>query len=484
MTICTKARTLNSGWFVFALLFLSQIASGQVKTKPSIKPNILWIVANDISNDLACYGNTLVHTPNLDGLAKRGVLYRNHIVVGAVCSPNRSAFITGMHAVSINSHNQFPTVRSPLPAGIKPVTEYLRQDGYYLANTKGPEMEGPYSSGYNFQHDAEKMYDGFSWEGRKPGQPFFAQVHLTNVHRPFFRDPSRPINPDQVVLPPYYPDHKIARQDWVMYLETIQLLDKQIGEILAKLKKDGLEENTVVFFFGDHGRAHIRDKQFLYDGGVNAPLIVSWPGKIRQGVKDDRLISNVDHAATLLQLAGVKQPDHMQGRDYLNAKSKPNSYVFSARDRCDGTLDRIRMVRTKDFKLIRNFYPDRPYTQYSSYKRYSYPMWTLMKVLKEQNKLNAAQSLFLADTRPEYELYDVKNDPHELNNLSGNSANNTKLNELKKVLNDWIAKADKGPHPENSEEIKKGIASMGADISVPEEQFLETWEKRLAQFFN
>ncbi len=462
------------------LLLNHQNTMGQLKKLPVERPNILWIVANDLSNDLGCYGNTLVHTPNLDRLAKKGVLYNNHITVGAVCSPNRSAFITGMHAVSINSHNQFPTKKAVLPEQIKPFTELLRNEGYYLANSKGPEMNGPYSSGYNFEHNAAEMYDGFSWSGRKPGQPFFAQVHLTHAHRPFERDLSRPVAVDKVILPPYYPDHLIARQDWALYLETIQLLDQQIGVILDKLREDGLEKNTIVFFFGDHGRAHIRDKQFLYDGGINAPLIISWPGMLPEGVKSNRLISNIDFAPTALELAGIAKPVYMQGRDFLNKKSRPNNYVFAARDRCDGTLDRIRMVRTKDFKLIRNFHPERPYTQYSSYKRYSYPVWTLMKVLQEKGQLTAAQLLFMAPERPPLELYDLKNDPHEIANLANNPKYKNKLNELNTVLDRWILEADKGPHPEAIEEIIKGRQSMGPDITVSEEAFLATWEKRLS----
>src|SRR5690606_9001876 len=188
--------------------------------------------------------------------------------------------------------------------------------GYYVANSRGIQMDKTsFYTGYNFEHEAEELFDGTDWRNRSPNQPFFAQVHLTYAHRPFEADPDNPINPDNVVVPPYYPDHPIARKDWSLYLETVQLLDRQIGSILQRLEDDGLADNTIVFFFADHGRPHVRGKQFLYDGGIHTPLIVRWPGHLSAGTKDDRMISNIDLGPTAMQLAGIEIPEYMQGRD-------------------------------------------------------------------------------------------------------------------------------------------------------------------------
>ncbi|MCE6992625.1 sulfatase [Dyadobacter sp. CY323] len=456
------------------------------------RPNILWIVANDISPDLNCYGNKLVHTPRLDQLASEGVLYKNFITAGAVCSPSRSSFITGMYSVSINCQNQFPKNKTELPAGIAPVTDYFRKAGYYVANTGGTKMTGPHYTGYNFVHEPKQMHDGFDWRGRAKDQPFFAQVHLTYTHRPFKRDPSHPVDPDKIVVPPYYPNHPVARKDWALYLETMQLLDQQVGEILDRLKQDGLAENTIVFFFGDHGQPHVRGKQFLYDGGINAPLIIRWPGHLKPGTKSDRVINNIDLPAASLQAAGITVPKTMQGIDFLDKTSKPRTYAFAARDRCDETLDRIRAVRTKDFKYIRNFFPDRPYTQFNAYKKLEYPVLTLMQVLKSKGELNADQARFMADTRPAEELYDLKKDPFEMHNLAGDQVYNAKLKELRGQMDQWLAQADKGTYPEDAEEVsyaqelmktkfKTDMEKRGLDPETSNEDYLKYWEKRMAE---
>lgn len=476
--------------YFLLIVWISLVSTNVLGQSQQKRPNILWIVANDLCPDLASYGNKLVHTPNLDELAGQGVLYKNLITVGAVCSPNRSSFITGMYSVSINCQNQFPKNKTTLPAGIVPITDHFKKAGYYVANTGGTEMTGPYYTGYNFVHDGKEMYNGFDWRGRGKDQPFFAQVHLTYSHRPFKNDVSHPIDPDKVVVPPYYPNHPVSRKDWALYLETIQLLDQQVGEILERLEQDGLAENTVVFFFGDHGRPHVRGKQFLYEGGINTPLIIRWPGTLKAGTKSDRLISNIDLSATSLQIAGVEIPGYMQGVDFLGETSKPRQYVFAARDRCDETLDRIRAVRTKDYKYIRNFFPDRPYTQFNAYKKAEYPVLTLMQVLNKKGELNADQARFMAATRPGEELYDLKNDPFEMHNLAANKKYQAKLKELRTQMDAWLATSDKGTYPEDAGEVshaqelmknkfKADMEKRGLDPAISDEEYLKYWEEKL-----
>ena len=455
------------------------------------KPNILWIVANDLSTDLGCYGNEMVHTPALDKLASEGILYSNFYTVGTVCSPSRSAFITGMYAVSINSHNQFTKYKKPLPEPVVPITEYFKKSGYYVVNSRGIQMDQTNSyTGYNFAHNVEELFEGTDWRNRSSAQPFFAQVHLTYAHRPFHPDPERPLDPDKVVFPPYYPDHPLVRKDWALYLETVQLLDKQIGSILQRLEADGLADNTIVFFFADHGRPHIRGKQFLYVGGIHTPLIVRWPGQRSAGTRDDRMISNIDLGPTAMQLAGIEIPEYMQGRDFIGEDSNPRTHVFAMRDRCDGTLDRIRAVRTKDFKYIRNYYPEKPYTQFNAYKKWAYPVLTLMHVLHKKGELNSYQAAFMAKPRPAEELYHVVEDPFELNNLAEHPDYENILRELRTELDTLLNEVDKGPYPEDSREItdaqqimreqyKTNMERKGLDPDISDEDFLLYWEREL-----
>ncbi len=268
------------------------------------------------------------------------------------------------------------------------------------------------------------------------------------------------------------------------------MLDQEVGEILDRLEKDGLADNTVVFFFGDHGQPHVRGKQFLYEGGINAPLIIREPGTAKLGNKSDRLISNIDIAATTLQLAGIPLPAYMQGIDFLGKSAKPRAYAFAARDRCDETLDRIRAVRTKDFKYIRNFFPERPYTQFNAYKKFDYPVLTLMQILNKNGQLNADQARFMAATKPAEELYDLRNDPYEMHNLAGQPKHQTKLKELRKELDAWLLKADTGQYPEDPEEVsyaqelmksrfKAQMEKIGLTPESSDEAFLKYWEDRL-----
>ena len=219
------------------------------------------------------------------------------------------------------------------------------------------------------------------------------------------------IAPEDVELPPYYPDHPLTRKDWARYLESIQILDKKVGQILKRLDDEGLSENTIIFFMSDHGRAHIRCKQFLYDGGIQIPLIVRWPGHVEPGVVSAKLISGVDFAPTTLALTGLEIPDFMQGQIFVGSAATARDAIFAARDRCDGTDDRIRCIRTHRYKLIRNYHPERPYMQFNGYKKQQYPLWSLMPLLSARGELTPAQQHFTQQTRPVEELYDLEADP-------------------------------------------------------------------------
>lgn len=416
------------------------------------RPNVLWLIAEDLSPDLACYGNRVVDTPNLDRLAAQGVRFTHAFVTGPVCSTSRSAIATGMYQTTIDAHNH----RSHrddgygLPQGVEPFTRYLQRAGYYTANVieAAPGVRGTGKTDFNFQ--VENFFDGDDWPARRKGRPFYAQVNFSETHRPFRRSPGRRVDPARVALPPYYPDHPSVRKDFAMYLETLQNLDEKVGKVLARLEQEGLAEETVVFFFSDHGRPMPRGKQFVYDEGLRIPLLVRIPEKyrpagFRPGMVCDDLVSAVDVTASTLKLAGIEPPAYMEGRPFAWLGGQRREYIFAARDRCDETVDRIRCVRTGRYKYIRNFFPERPYTQQNVYKDVNYPTLAVMRQLKEEGKLAGPPAAFLDDRRPREELYDLERDPHEIRNLADDAAHRHTLERLRAILDDEIRRTgDRG----------------------------------------
>jgi len=456
------------------------------------RPNILWLISEDTSPDLACYGNPLVKTPNLDKLARDGALFRNAFATAPVCSAVRSGFMTGMYQTSIGAH-QHRSHRGDhytLPDPVEVITQYFRRAGYFTCNCAGLTYKKLGKTDWNFTPKGN-AFEGTDWSGRKPNQPFFAQMNFSLTHRTFKRDERHPIDPDTVELPPYYPDHPITRRDWANYLESLQLLDTQIGVALTWLEKEGLADNTIVVYFGDHGRPHVRGKQWLYEGGIHIPLIVRWPGHIEPGTVVDDLVSTVDFAPTFLSLAGIKPPKHLQGHSFLGRKPKQRACIFAARDRCDETADRIRCVRSRRYKYIRNYHPDRPYTQFNAYKKLQYPVLTLMQVLHQQGRLTPEQARFMAPTRPAEELYDLEHDPFEVHNVADDPEYKRVLKDHRRKLDEWVkATKDQGETPEDpnvvahwqdhmAEHFEENMKKRGLSPDISDEDYLKWWEKEL-----
>jgi N-sulfoglucosamine sulfohydrolase len=426
----------------------AQLAAGE-------KPNILWILGDDLGPDLACYGAPAVRTPNLDRLASEGVRYTHAFTTAPVCSPSRSALMTAMYQTSIGAHHHRSHRMDGyrLPEGVRTITDRLRERGYFTANiTKiAPGLRASGKTDFNFT--VEKPFDGDDWAQLKPRQPFFAEINFTEPHRgpawPQARKEPNLVNPAEVFVPPYYPEHRVVRDDYANYYDATQLLDRKVGQVLKLLEEQGLAQNTIVFFFGDNGRCHVRDKQWLYDGGTHIPLIVRWPGKLKPGTVDDRLVSNIDIAATTLRLAGVELPKTMQGQPFLGPDAKERPQVFAARDRCDETVDRIRSVRTKRYLYIRNFRPELRYTQPNAYKERQYPALQVMKELHAEGKLTPEQALFMANSKPVEELFDMQEDPHQLRNLAASEKHLSVLREMRGALERWIKETgDLGAQPE------------------------------------
>ncbi|UCG57398.1 MAG: sulfatase-like hydrolase/transferase [Phycisphaerales bacterium] len=466
--------------------------AGERRRSPAKRWNILWLISEDTSPDLGCYGNPIVKTPNFDKLAADGALFTNAFCTAPVCSAVRSGFMTGMYQTSIGAHQHRSHRKDgyTLPEPVRVITHYFREAGYFTCNCAGLNYKRRGKTDWNFA-PKEKAFDGTDWSQRGEGQPFFAQMNFSLTHRDFKRDKENPINPDKVTVPPYYPDHPVSRRDWADYLESLQVLDRQIGTVLKRLEDEGLADNTIVMYFGDHGRPHVRGKQWLYEGGIHIPMIVRWPGHIKPGTVVDDLVSSVDFAPTFLSLASIEPPKHLQGQIFLGPRRKKREYIVAARDRCDGTVDRIRCVRTKRYKYIRNFMPERPYTQFNGYKKHQYPMLTLMEVLHKQGKLTADQARFMAAGRPEEELYDLSKDAHELHNLAADPKHKVLLTKSRMRLNEWIKKTgDHGETPEDPKSVaywqdnmeksfEQRMAKRNLPADISPEDYLKWWERKL-----
>lgn len=483
-------------------------AHGEVPTR---KPNILWIVAENIGPDFGCYGYPGVVTPNVDRLAREGMRYRLAFDTAPVCSVSRSAFMTGMYSTTIGTHNhrshRIPGVDDHyhLPAGVRPLPQRLRETGYFTANitTMAGKPVGTGKTDLNFEVEGEvlrpqetlpsagwggseivrqnfansvRLFEATEWTQLPKHRPFYAQVNLPTVElgaggwtgsaanpwnaqtHPAITDPSR------VEVPPYYPDHPVVRRHWAGYLDSIHGLDTRVGEILSRLEADGLADDTVVIFFADNGRLELRGLDWCYDSGDRVPLIVRWPKNFpappqyRAGRTSEQLVSLLDLTATTLAIAGVPKPAGMQSQIFLGADADPaRKIVFSTRDRMDEAVQRIRSVRSHRYRYIRNFMPERPFLAPHRYKEARFPAVPLLRAGQAAGSLTDAQLTLVADRLPDEELYDTEIDPYEIHNLAASSdpAHQRALRELRFTLEQWIVETDdQGRFPESPAVLK------------------------------
>ncbi len=413
---------------------LSSAAAGlaiSAKAQAQDKPNILWMITEDWCPDLSCYGTKGVYTPHLDKLASEGIRYETAFTTAPVCSASRSAMMTGFHQNYIRAHQHRTYDKQPLPHGIKPIPNLFAEAGYFtcLMSSK---------IDCNFTPASRKdLFMGSDWKERRPGQPFFARVTFGGTHRAWNRDPERPIDIEDVELPPYYPDTPFVRRDWANGLEQVQLVDRQVGALLRRLEDEGLAENTIVFFIGDHGRCHIRGKQFLYDGGLRIPMLMRWPGKVPPKQVGGELVMSIDICATILEAAGIMPPVPLHGKSLFSDDVSRRKYVFAARDKMDEVHDAMRAVRSKEYKLILNLMPERPWCQYSRYKESSYPMLAELNVMNLKGQLDPEQAAFMAPSKPEIELFDLRKDPHEVYNVADDPTYAKVKAELLAELKNW-----------------------------------------------
>jgi hypothetical protein len=364
-------------------------------------------------------------------------------------------------SIGAEHHRSHRTDGYRLPKGIHVFTHYLRQAGYHTSNvvTAAPGVRGTNKTDYNFTLD-EKPFDGTDWNQRAPGQPFYAQVNFSEAHRVWRRDPINPVNPDRITPPPYYPNVPAVREDWAMYYDSIQQLDSGIGKILERLARENLLESTIIAFFGDNGRGFPRGKEYLYEGGIHTPLIVRVPQQFSiegtgRGLVRKDLVSCIDLTVTTLELAGIEKPAHMSGISFFGPHQGSREYVFAARDRGDETPDRIRSVRDKRFKYIRNYHPEIPYPAANVDRDVEIPTLRVMRQMHEKGQLTPLQARFMAPTKPREEFFDLEKDPHETVNLADAPEQRKNLDRLRGALDRWIAEThDHGAIPEPRESIQ------------------------------
>ena len=426
------------------------------------KPNIVWIVAEDISPDLGCYGHPDAITPNLDKLAAQGAKFTRAFSHAPVCAPTRSGIISGQYPTTLGSHH----MRSKLVKAPPLFTDGLRKAGY--------TVYWPGKTDFNFDVPKGWVDSVADWT-KKPDvlkPPFFAYININVTHESQARathfqyakntarlKPGERHDPAKVKLPPYYPDTVPVRDCVATYHDNITALDYTVGDILKTLDDHKLSDNTVVVFFGDHGAGLSRGKRWPYDSGLRVPMLVRWPGQVKPGSVRDDLTCFLDLAPTMLTLASAPVPDYMVGRVFIGPKTQPApQYVFGARDRMDETYDRIRTVRGERYRYIRNFHPELPYMQYINYMD-EMPIMREWRRLAFEGKLNKTQMLFMSRTKPKEELYDLEKDPYEIHNLADSS--DAEVQKAKRQMSDaldkWMVETkDLGGVPEK-ELIKRGI---------------------------
>lgn len=444
---------------------------------PAAGPNFVWIVADDMSPDIAAYGAAGVKTPNLDRLAREGRRYTHAYATAPVCSSSRSAFILGTYQTTTGLHAHDVENPQPLPAPYQHLPGLLRQAGWFVTNAVAPGGSKPKAKAkthYNFAHDPAEMFDGTDWTQRKPGQPFFAQFQISEPHRPF----PIPESYDEealrkIQLPPNYPDHPLTRRDWYAYLRSVEVVDRRVGAILDQLEKAGVMDDTIIMFFADHGRPMPWGKQWLSIEGLQVPLLIRGP-HIPAGAVEERLVSLIDLAPTMLAQAGQPTPGWMQGRPLLKDSFPDRTQIFAARDRCGDAEDRIRAVITTNHLLIQNFHPELPRLNWSSYKEAGYPGMALIRELAKNGSLSPLQARYVQPQREPLELYNLEADPTGLINVAADPQQALQIKGLQSELDSWIrSTGDRGALP-----------AATTEPSLPEIQrdkkqdYLRTWSKR------
>ena len=481
---------------LFAIFFIFSCKQEKEAPKPI---NILWLVTEDMGAYIPPFGDNTVQTPNLSRLANEGVIYPNLYSTSGVCAPSRAAIATGMYPSSIGANHMrvnsytkergLPAYEAVPPSEVKMISELMRMNGYYCTNN--------YKEDYQFRAPVTAWDESSKyahWRNRDKNQPFFSVFNFTETHESGLFEPygfrqietrhyrsgdrdykwiqnglpdaknriaeeNNPVHlpkDTKFKIPPYLLDNEVTQRDmWKLY-NNIAEMDKQVGAVLKQLEDDGLLESTIIVFYGDHGGPLPREKRLIYDSGLNTPMIVRFPEKMRAGTKDNQLISFVDFAPTLLSLIGEKPKEYMQGQAFLgdNKSEEPRTYIHAAADRFDAETDVIRAVRDTQFKYIRNYMPEKGYYLPITYREKIPAMKELLR-LKAEGKLNEIQKQWFRESKPKEELFDCINDPYELNNLAESPKYINKLKELSVEMDRWLVSINDNPNLSEKDLVKK-----------------------------
>lgn len=445
---------------------------GMIVSLEAKPPNIVWIVAENVKLDFECYGAKNVRTPNVDTLASEGIRYTHVFSTSPVCAPSRSCFMVGMYQTTTDMHNMRSHREDDyrLPAGVRPITHRLQDAGYATANIVniGDKVVGTGKLDLNFVNEGE-LYNTKSWEELVKQEPFFAMINTPEVEydiydrKTYMHDRVKWVGEEwhpkvatseNVTPPPYYPDHPLVREEWARYLNSVSGIDVRVGWIIERLKKEQVWDDTVVIFFGDNGRLEARGIHWCYDSGIHVPMIIRWPknhpapSQITPGAVSHQVVSLLDLTATTLHIAGIPKPPLMQSRNLLGEHAEaPRRYAFSARDRIDETVMRIRSVRSERYHYLRNDFPERSFLSLNRYKEKCFPVKPLMRELMSAGKLTGAPAELMQPMLPREQLFDTAADPHEIKNLatSDDPAIQKALAEMRTALDVWIVETgDRG----------------------------------------
>ncbi|MEM6801882.1 MAG: sulfatase [Bacteroidota bacterium] len=421
------------------------------------RPNILWIVAEDLSPFLPSWGDSTIETPNISRLVAEGVRYTNCFSPSGVCAPSRAAISTGMYPSHIGAHHMRTGGRKEyLPEGLVPYeafpppevqmhSERLRRAGYYCSNNSKEDLQ--YRKTPTAWDESSRTAH---WKNRKAGQPFFAIFNLGITHESQIwarAEDSLWVDEDlEVNVPPYLPDNEVGRRDVRRMYSNIKIMDKQAGDLLRELEEAGLMDSTIIFWYSDHGGPLPRMKRLVYDSGIQLPLVIRFPDKYRAGETDAQLVSFIDFKPTVMSLAGIEPGDFLDGKAFLGkyARKEEAKYVHAAGDRFDAKYDMVRAVRDDRYKYIRNFQPEKPMYLPVTYRENMPIMQELLR-MRDAGELNEVQALWFREGKPKFEFYDTQNDPHEINNLANDPSYTDKIRELSEECDRWMDEIeDKG----------------------------------------
>ena len=483
----------------FGLLLITTPSS--LAQKISKKPlNVVWISCEDMGPVLSVYGNKSVHTPNIDRLANEGIKYTNAYATVGVCAPSRFSIITGMYPARLGAHNMrtgdhnnfkwpediklrknkgvldksgknVPDYEVVPPAYVKPFPEYLRAQGYYCVNDNKCDYQ------FNAPFTAwDDVYGGGSYKNAPEGRPFFyvKNYYTTHESRIWLRkDKPMTVAPSSVPVPDYYADIPIVREGIARKYSNIEALDKEVGILLDALEADGVMENSVIFFWSDHGGNLLRQKRAVGDSGLHVPLIIRYPDGYRAGETESRMVSLMDLGPTVLSLTGQKPPKYMDGKAFAGPfEEAPRDYIYGSADRFDESTDMQRSVLDGRYVYIKNFMPELPLIYRNRYRE-QIPMNKHLIELDAEGKLEGDAAYIFMKTKPLEELYDLKNDPYEVHNLANDPAHVEKLKLLRSQVSQWQASIkDRGFTPESEiiREFWPGmIQPVTADVNIQQQ---------------